>query len=83
MNLRDVEIIYFKSSGKYYTTAKFQVVDSMPDFAIRSLLREWNRGKTKNSLPGLVSITWEGYMLVTPSDGVPAILDFTHENNSG
>jgi len=30
-------------------------------------------------LPGISSGKWEGYILVQPVEGVPALLDFSHE----
>lgn len=81
IEMRNVEVMYFKSSGKYYTTSSFRVYAELPDYKIYEMMREWNKGLTGNSLPGLMSHIWNGYILVTPADGVPALLDFTDEQS--
>ena len=72
---KQVELVYYKDSGKYYTQDIY-FSDWTFDFDIFSEVRL----KAKNKwLPGLESGSWTGYILVKPLDGVTALIDLTGE----
>lgn len=69
---RVVDLVYFKPSGKYYSQGSY-TSDLEWDYQIYGEIRKWGKGSL--SLPGLISTEWDGYILVTPKDGVPALID--------
>lgn len=73
--MKKVKLTYFKSSGKYYTEGVYNS-DQEFNFDIYPEVRAWAVGSlTLGHLPGLSSRTWQGYILVEPLDGVPALID--------
>lgn len=70
-----VELTYFKPSGKYYCEGSY-FSDLDWHFEIYEEVKKMNfTGK----LPDLDSGTWDGYILVTPENGTPALIDNTRE----
>lgn len=75
-----VNLTYFKPSGKYYTSGSYFSEQSMA-YNIYVEVEEWRRYFHKEDLPGLNVDSWEGYILVSPENNVPCLLDFCdHEN---
>lgn len=74
--MKKVHLTYFKPSGKYYgegeyTTALEYSYDIYPEV----------RNMKKGDFPGLSeSVLWNGYILVRPENGVPALIDLTWRN---
>ena len=72
-----VKLTYFKKSGKYYTEAEYDSeYKTREDWLVFQEVSLFQRDR---KLPGLSSGTWNGYVLVSPLYGVPALLDFTSE----
>ena len=68
--MKKVHLTYFKGSGKYYCEGEYESEHQL-DFYIYSQVRDFN---ILQKLPGLSTGRWEGYILVVPEDGVPALL---------
>lgn len=74
-----VELIYFKETGKYYTSGSFSFVGSPSHGEIVHQVRYW-KARFDTDLPGLNCPVWEGYILVTPQREdlkIPHLLDLT------
>lgn len=75
--MKTVKLTYFKPSGKFYCHGEFQSAHEF-DFEIYPYIREWAMGLStvnKNPLPGLSTKSWDGYILVSGEEVVPALVD--------
>lgn len=68
---RDVALTYFTNTGKYYADGKYNSRYEY-DFEIYREVKEMTEDSFP--LPGLLSERWDGYILVEPENGVPAIV---------
>ncbi len=70
----EVRLTYFKGSGKYYCDGVYKSTHTFDtSWLIYAEVRTFQQS---GILPGLSSGKWDGYILVQPLDGVPALLDF-------
>ena len=79
-----VKLTYFKSRGKYYDHSEYETDRENP-WEIYHEVRNW-WSFHNYEMPGRTSQHWDGYILVEPEDGVPALIDLCagdDENNSG
>lgn len=73
--MKKVKLTYFKDNGKYYSVGEYESSFDF-DYDIYTEVRVWAGGlENLGSLPGLSSHSWDGYVLVSPVDGVPALID--------
>lgn len=72
--MRAVKLTYFKKHGKYYTDETY-ISEYNFDYDIYTEIRLWHVVEDGNNLPGLSTNSWDGYILVQPEDGVPALID--------
>ena len=76
-----VNLTYFKPSGKYYTSGAYNSEFTLGIYIYKEI-EFWSNKVDLGPLPGLSSQYWDGYILVEPEDGVPAIVNFCDDSNS-
>lgn len=72
--MRKIHLTYFKPSGKYYSEGDYT----------SEHLHEWmiyDEVLKMEKYPGLVG-GWEGFILVQPEDGAPAIVQILVDTNA-
>lgn len=83
----DVQLTYFKPSGKFYTSSSWDVPDGMLHHHIVSKLRGLALSGGRGAMPGLCGDGWDGYVHMQIGN-VPHILRLErgkeqHEDNRG
>lgn len=72
--MRKIHLTYFKPSGKYYSEGEYNS-DQLYEWEIYDEVRKMQK------YPGLMG-GWEGYILVSPENGVPAIVHIIMDTNA-